>query len=277
MVVGLLARGLHVILGLLAYLVLHVLAVNVIAVINEKGGVGKTTVTANIGAALAERTGPLLLVDLDPHAGLTHWMGLDPEATKPGLVECFEAGRIVQGAIHATSIPEVELLPARIGRVDVQATLTAKQNLFALRQLLKPQDRYTWVLLDGPPALGYLTLNALAAATGLVIPCQAQVLSLKALPPLLEQVETIRRVNPRLKLLGILPTLVEAATNLGSEAVDELRRTFKRDVFKHEVPKRVALAELPAREKKAITQAAPSSELAETFRALAREVIARSG
>lgn len=249
---------------------------NILAIVNEKGGVGKTTVAVNLGAALAERAAPVLLVDLDPHAGLTHALGFAPEDLRPGLVECLEAGRLVQGAVHAATVPGLELLPARLGLVDVQARLTGKQNLFALRQLLRGQDRYPWVLLDGAPALGSLTLNALAAATGLLVPCQAHVLSLKALGPLLDQVEAIKRVNPRLRLLGILPTLVEAHTTLGAEAVAELRRTFGRQVFRTEVPKRIILAELPAREQKAILQAMPSSEVAEAFRALAKEVSHRA-
>lgn len=250
---------------------------NVLAVINEKGGVGKTTTTLNLGAALAEQLeAPVLLVDLDPHAGLTHALGFDPEQTHPGLVECFEAGKLVAGAVHATSVPGVELLPARLGLVDVQARLMARQTLTALRALLRGLDRYSWALLDGPPALGYLTLNALVAASGLLIPCQAHVLSLKALGPLLDQVEAIKRVNPTLRVLGIVPTLVEAATNLGAEAVAELRRTFKGQVFRAEIPKRIILAELPAREKKAIVQAAPSSDLADVFRGLAREVKKRA-
>jgi chromosome partitioning protein len=145
-----------------------------------------------------------------------------------------------------------------------------------VRQLLAKVDRYEWIVLDGPPELGYLNLNALAAATGVLVPCQAQVLGLLSLPALLDQIESMRGVNPRLKLLGILPTLVEANTNLGTKAVEELRRTFKRDVLGAEIPKWVALAELPAREKKAIVQAAPTSELADTFRARAREVRARA-
>jgi chromosome partitioning protein len=252
--------------------------VHVVAVVNEKGGVGKTTTTVNLGAALAEIDGPVLLVDLDPHAGLTHALGFDPEQTRPGLVECLEAGRMVPGALRETSVPGVELFPARLGLVDVQARLTLKQEPYALKTLLRGLTRYPWVLIDGPPALGHLTINALAAASGVLIPVQAHVLALKALPALLEQVAALKRVNvnPRLRVLGVLPTMVEAHTTLGAEAVAELRRTFGREVFRVEIPKRIALAELPAREQKAITQAAPTSDLAELFRALAREVKKRA-
>jgi AAA domain len=103
-------------------------------------------------------------------AGLTHALGFAPESLIPGLVECLKGGRIVEGAIHAAPIPDVELLPARIELADLQARLTARENLFAVRQLLAKVDRYEWIVLDGPPELGYLSLNALAPATGVLVP-----------------------------------------------------------------------------------------------------------
>ncbi len=255
-----------------------------IAIINQKGGVGKTTTTVNLGAALARRGQRVLLIDLDPQGHLTLHLGLDLETERPttydlltGRASVEQARRQVTGSLWCVG-SHIELAAA-----EPQLSGQAGRELI-LRDLLQAhQDAYDVVLMDCPPSLGLLTLNALAAAEEVFIPIQAHFLALQGMSNLLETVNLIRqRCNPRLRVTGIILCMFEAGTRLAAEVVDELE-TFLQSTGNDDVPwagaklfqtrirRNIKLAEAPSHGQ-AIFDYAPSSNGALDYEALAIEV-----
>ncbi len=256
-----------------------------IAILNQKGGVGKTTTAANLGAALGKTGRRVLLVDLDAQANLTlHLSAGDFE--EPSAFEVLVDGRPLREAVRALAEPGLALVPASPDLSGIEQALsgTIGRELL-LRDALEAYETEAarrgegpdLVLLDCPPSLGVLSLNALAAADQVLVPLQTEFFALQGMAQLLEVVRLVaRRLNPRLTVLGILPCLVDARTNLSAEVLGELREHFGDLLLESRIRKTVKLAEAPGFGR-SIFAYAPDSKGAEDYEALARELRGRLG
>ena len=216
-----------------------------IAVASQKGGVGKTTSTINLAAAFAERGCRVLLIDFDPQAALTMSMGVERQTLKRSIYEALTTP-LPFGAVIAHVRHYVDLLPATIDLAGAEADLmgeVAREQV--LRRKLKDfKDRYDWVLIDCPPSLGLLTINALTAADGVLIPVQTQYLAFRGMQLLLQLVAKIQdRANGDLKVAGLLPTMFDSRITHDNEVLDELRATYPEWLIDIPIKRRSAIAD----------------------------------
>ena len=250
----------------------------VVAISNQKGGVGKTTTSINLAAALALEDRSVLLIDLDPQGNCSSGVGMPKADNKRGIADVLLGFCELRDVVQPTEVDGLHIAPATRELVGVEVELVdAEEREFRLRSALRSQaSRYDYVVLDCPPSLGMLTVNGLAAADGVVIPLQAEYYAMEGLGELLRAVKQIRKggLNRDLKTSGILLTMVDRRTRLGRDVCEQARQVFGEEVFDAEIPRNVRLAEAPSFGKP-IHAYDPLSRGALAYSMLALELIAR--
>lgn len=251
---------------------------NVIAIINQKGGVGKSTTAINLSAALAEEGKKCLLIDFDPQGNSTSGYGIDKEELESDIYNALIDGDDPTEMIVETPEKKVFVIPATIQLAGAEIELVSK---IARESILKGivdkvKDDFDYVFIDCPPSLGLLTINALTAANSILIPIQCEYYALEGVTKLLESVKMIQgSLNPDLEVFGVLMTMYDKRTTLSNQVVDEVRKYFGKTVFKSVIPRSVKVSEAPSHGLP-IAMYSVVNKGAIAYRSLAREVIARA-
>jgi chromosome partitioning protein len=249
-----------------------------LAIANQKGGSGKTTTTVNLAAALGEKDRRVLVVDLDPQHSATAWFGIKDAGQ--GIYQVFAARGSLPDIIQAAGVPGVEVAPSSAWLVGVEKLLAGEVGAETiLRRQLKnlPGERWDYVLVDCPPTLGILTINALAAVRELLVPVESHIMALGGLAHLQQTAALVKdRLNPELKITGILACRVDARTRHAQEVVEHLRQRFGNLVYNTVIRENIRLAECPSFGQP-ITRYDRRSAGARDYRALAEEVITQEG
>lgn len=247
---------------------------HIIAVLNQKGGVGKTTTAINLGAYLAKAGKSVLIVDFDPQGNATGGLGFDKRAIEPSMYEVLLGQAEVDQAIKPTSTKGLRILPAnpRLAAAEVEmVSIMSRETL--LKRALQLVDADV-ILIDCPPSLGLLTINALTAADGVLVPVQAEYYALEGLGQLVEVIQQVRDgLNANLELLGIVVTMHDARTSLSDQVHDQLKQHFGAKVFTTVIPRNVRLAEAPSHGK-TIADHDKWSKGARAYKQLSKEFLA---
>jgi chromosome partitioning protein len=245
----------------------------VLAVVNQKGGVGKSTTAVNLGACLAELGQRVLIVDIDPQGNASSGLGIDKKKLEASVYQVLLEEKPLQDVILQTAIPRLDIAPATIALAGAEVELVSglSREMRLKGALAKLQSAYDTILIDCPPSLGLLTLNALAAASGALVPIQCEYYALEGLGQLIKTLDLVRKhLNPSLTVAGVVLTMYDARTNLSQQVISEVRNFFREKVYQTVIPRNVKLSEAPSFGQPIILYD-ERSRGAEAYRNLARE------
>ena len=242
---------------------------------NQKGGVGKTTTTANLGAYLADLGHRVLLIDFDPQCNLSSSVGVSAES--PSIYDALTGGTLPAGAIRSTTVERLDIIPSTVDLAGATLELVEERGreTFLKRVLSDLSEPYDFVFIDCPPSLGLLTVNGLVAADNVIVPLQCEYFAMEGLTQLLQSIKRVQtKLNPSLSLLGILFTMYDSRTRLAQDVVQEVVSYFGKRVFRTIIPRNVRLSEAPSHGVP-INRYDPECVGAKSYQKLAEEVLSR--
>ena len=257
----------------------------VISLVNQKGGVGKTTTSINLAAALGKENKRVLLIDLDPQSNATTGLGLNSNDFDHDIYEVITNKCSIEEVIKKTKYDNLAIIPATLNLAGVDVEFVKKmledkefhQNEQLKMQINKIRNAFDYIIIDCQPSLGLGTMNALVASDSVIIPVQCEFFALDGITQLLNSIIMVQSsMNPTLRIEGVLLTMLDGRTNIGLEVIEEIRKYFKDKVFNTIIPRLVRLVEAPSHGKP-INEYDPTSRATEAYRNLAKEVISRNG
>ncbi|MEZ4852667.1 ParA family protein [Flavobacterium sp.] len=250
----------------------------IIAIANQKGGVGKTTTSVNLAAALGVLEKKVLLIDADPQANASSGLGIDVENVAVGTYQILEHSNTPEEATVSCTAPNVSIIPAHIDLVAIEIELVDKENReYMLKQALQSvKEKYDYIIIDCAPSLGLLTLNALTAADSVVIPIQCEYFALEGLGKLLNTIKSVQKIhNPNLDIEGLLLTMYDSRLRLSNQVVEEVQKHFNNMVFDTVIQRNIKLSEAPSFGESIINYDA-TSKGASNYLNLAEEIIQKN-
>lgn len=246
-----------------------------IAIVNQKGGVGKSTTAVNLGAGLAEKNNKVLIIDIDPQGNASSGLGIEKSKVEYTVYDLLIESEPALKAVLKTDNDNLDIIPANIelagAEIELVSIMSRESRL--KKSLVKITDKYDYIIIDCPPSLGLLTLNALTAADSVMVPIQCEYYALEGLGQLMNTIELVRKnLNSDLRIEGVLMTMYDARTNLSEQVIDEVKEYFSDLVFESIIPRNVRLSEAPSFGKP-ILDYSSNSKGAKAYRQLAEEVI----
>lgn len=249
----------------------------IIAIANQKGGVGKTTTAINLSASLAEKGRKVLAIDMDPQGNMSSGLGLDKNAIDGTIYDMIIGEADVEEVIHKDTIENLDILPSNVdlSAVEIEMIDVENKEFVVKNAIQKIRDNYDYVIIDCPPSLSLLTVNAITTADSVLVPIQCEYYALEGLSQLIHTVELVKdRLNPVLEIEGVVFTMYDARTNLSLQVVENVKDNLEQNIYKTIIPRNIRLAEAPSFGTP-INQYDPRSAGAESYMRLAEEVISK--